>query len=121
MFVDLEALYPTPEVLGTELCFEEMIAGHRGWLDKVWRSKKPQRPRESYQSQENAQETNSSVEVLSREVLEKLFVARDPETLDENGITKENVGRQGRGRRMKVKEVNETQISKSGMHTHSTH
>lgn len=36
VFVDLAAVYPTPEELGTELSFEEIMAANRGWLDQGW-------------------------------------------------------------------------------------
>jgi checkpoint serine/threonine-protein kinase len=111
VFVNLEALYPTPNVNGTELCFEELMAGHRGWLDKVWKPEAYKKLNGSPRSQDETEESNVSIDNISRDVSEKLVIARDPETLDENGAAKEN-GRQGKGRRMKIKEVNETQISK---------
>ncbi|RGP60905.1 bub kinase [Fusarium longipes] len=36
VFVDLAAIYPTPEEIGTERSFEEIIAGNRGWLGHCW-------------------------------------------------------------------------------------
>ncbi|KAF5663988.1 bub kinase [Fusarium heterosporum] len=36
VFVDLAAIYPTPEEIGTELSFEEIMAANRGWLDHCW-------------------------------------------------------------------------------------
>lgn len=36
IFVDLAAIYPTPEEQGTELSFEEIMAANRGWLDESW-------------------------------------------------------------------------------------
>ncbi|KAG9507000.1 hypothetical protein J7337_000548 [Fusarium musae] len=36
VFVDLAAIYPTPEEIGTELSFEEIMAAGRGWLDHCW-------------------------------------------------------------------------------------
>lgn len=109
----LELLYPTPETNGSELCFEELMAGHRGWLDRVWKPEIPKNPSDSPQSQDQARESNASIENISQEVSEKLVIARDPGMLDENGAAKEP-GREGKSRRMKIKEVNETQISKFG-------
>lgn len=106
VFVNLEALYPTPHVNGSELSFDELMAGHRGWLNKVWKPEISQ-PR----SQDQTEESNISIDDLSRGVSEKLVIARDPVALDENGAAKEH-SRDGRGRRMKLKEVNETQISR---------
>jgi len=36
VFVDLEAVYPTPEEAGTELSFEEIWAQNRGWMEIDW-------------------------------------------------------------------------------------
>ncbi|KKA30769.1 hypothetical protein TD95_004649, partial [Thielaviopsis punctulata] len=36
IFVDLEMIYPEPDVPGTELSFEEVWARNRGWLGKEW-------------------------------------------------------------------------------------
>jgi checkpoint serine/threonine-protein kinase len=105
--VNLEAIYPTPEIMGSELSLEELRAGHRGWLSKVW---EPERQPEPFLEVFQDSTEESKVDNIIREVSEKLVIARDPINLDENGITKEPV-REGRGRRMKIKEVNETQIS----------
>jgi checkpoint serine/threonine-protein kinase len=109
IFVDLESVYPTPEEIGTELSFEELRAASRGWLSKVWEPEIKPVSSDSA-SQENTGNSFVSVENLSRDISEKLVIARDPPMLDENGATKEH-GREGRGRRMKIKEVNATQIS----------
>lgn len=107
VFVDLEALYPNPNIPGTELCFEELMAGHRGWLDKVW---KPETAERSSKRLESDDKTDESIDTLSSEVYEKLAVFSDPAEVDENGATKEH-SRDGKARKMKIKEVNETQIS----------
>ncbi|KAG9242870.1 Mad3/BUB1 homology region 1-domain-containing protein [Calycina marina] len=112
VFVNLERLYPQPNVLGTELCFEEMMAGHRGWLNKVWKPEGCPGP-ESVRSQlTTAESTNMSFETITQDITEKLVISQDPIILDENGATKVP-SREGRGRRMKIKEVNETQIIKA--------
>ncbi len=110
IFVNLEAIYPTPEVVGTELSLEELRAENRGWLSKVWQPEILPKSfqRDSLQIREDTSE--SIISELSREVPEKLVIARDPIHLDENGERKDT-GREGRGRKMKIKEVNETQIS----------
>ena len=36
VFVDLVAIYPTPNEAGTELSFEELWALNRGWLEIDW-------------------------------------------------------------------------------------
>ena len=109
IFVNLESVYPTPEEIGTELSFEELRAAHRGWLSKVWKPETRPASSESA-SQENTGESFVNVESLSRDVSENLVIANDPPVLDENGATKEP-SREGKGRRMKIKEVNATQIS----------
>jgi len=111
VFVNLETLYPTPNVNGTELCFEELMAGHRGWLKKGWKPEVSKQPAPTTKSRDSTSESDINIDHVSREVSEKLVIARDPPMLDENGAAKEH-SREGRGRRMKIKEVNETQISK---------
>jgi checkpoint serine/threonine-protein kinase len=113
IFVNLEAIYHTPEIVGSELSLEELRAGQRGWLSKVWQPEIPraQNYEEPLGLPDGTGESNVNVNEIVREVSEKLVIARDPVMLDENGAAKET-GREGRGRRMKIKEVNETQISK---------
>lgn len=106
IFVDLEAIYHSPDILGSELSLEELRAGHRGWLSKVWESEIPKR-QQAIEPSIAVDPVEQAVEAITREVSEKLVIARDPVALNENGVQKE-----GRGRRMKIKEVNETQISK---------
>jgi len=163
IFVNLEAVYPSPDEIGTELSFEELRAAHRGWLDKSWDQELdvPSEP----MSSEPAQDSNSNmgIETITQQIPEKLVIARDsvfsdenrpekfaiardpvptdenrpaklviardpvyadenrPEKLvvardsvylDENGAKKEH-NRETKHRRMKVKEVNKTQISES--------
>ncbi|PHH53346.1 Checkpoint serine/threonine-protein kinase bub1 [Ceratocystis fimbriata CBS 114723] len=36
ILVDLEVIYPQPDVRGAELSFEEVWARNRGWLDRSW-------------------------------------------------------------------------------------
>jgi checkpoint serine/threonine-protein kinase len=113
IFVNLEAIYPTPDVVGSELSLEELRACSRGWLSKIWQPEIPAKPgrEDSLDPKDNTRDSNSNTDEISREVSEKLVVSRDPVILDENGAAKET-GREGKGRRMKIKEVNETQISK---------
>ena len=110
VFVNLEAIYPNSNDV---VSIEELRAAHRGWLSKVW---EPEiQPIDNMHDSSNLEDkTEDSVinqGAASREVSEKLVIARDPPMLDENGAAKDS-GREGRGRRMKIKEVNETQISK---------
>jgi checkpoint serine/threonine-protein kinase len=112
VYVNLEALYPSSHAPGTELTFEELIAAHRGWLDKVWKPETTHRQIESPNMAGKTDESDLSADTLSQEVSERLVIAHDPVMVDENGAAKEH-GREGKGRKMKIKEVNETQISES--------
>lgn len=118
IFVDLEAVYPTPETSGSEMSFEELRASSRGWLKMQW---KPQQTDvldlENAKSPDSIQQPPSEGEdlVLSQVVVEKLIIPRDTPILDENGAIKET-SREVRSRRLKTMEVNETQISKITLH-----
>ena len=109
VYVNLEAIYPNPNDV---VSIEELRAGHRGWLSKVWEpeSQLKQDTNDSSKLEDHTEDSGISMDAVSREVSEKLVIARDPPMLDENGAAKES-SREGRGRRMKIKEVNETQIS----------
>ena len=113
IFVNLEAIYPTPDLLGTELSVEEIRAGHRGWLSKIWQPETFLKPSaiESTASRNGMENPRTIVDDISGQMPAKLVILRDPINLDENGIAREPA-REGKGRRMKIKEVNETQISK---------
>lgn len=97
VFVDLRAIYPSPEEPGTELSFEEIWAANRGWLDHSWNN---------MSAVNNSDESSPPLAPTA-----KLGVHRDIVALDENGCIPEP-HRDGRGRKKKVIEVNETQISK---------
>ncbi|KAI0009798.1 Mad3/BUB1 homology region 1-domain-containing protein [Xylariaceae sp. FL0662B] len=107
VFVNLEAVYPTPEEPGTELSFEEIWAANRGWLDACWDD-------ESFAEdhQESVNGRPSSVDDLSRKVAEKLVVHHDVVMLDENGAIKEE-SRPVKSKKKKMMEFNETQIIKA--------
>lgn len=98
VFVDLQAVYPSPEEPGTELSFEEIWAANRGWLGQSWD-----------EVPDVASPNENSPPVLAGA---KLAVHRDVVALDENGRIPES-HRDNRGRKKKVMEVNETQISES--------
>lgn len=98
VFVDLQAVYPSPEEPGTELSFEEIWAANRGWLNQSW----------------DEVSTVGHPDEISPPVVAgvKLTIHRDVVALDENGHIPE-LHRDGRGKKKKTMEVNETQISKS--------
>jgi checkpoint serine/threonine-protein kinase len=99
IFVNLEAVYPTPNEPGTELSFEEIWASNRGWLQRPW------------SSEPEPKGNHTTVEEVNQKIAEKLVIHRDPMLLDENGAAKE-ISRGEKSKKMKVIEVNETQISK---------
>ncbi|KAK7753247.1 protein kinase [Diatrype stigma] len=106
VFVNLEAVYPTPEEPGTELSFEELWAANRGWLDVSWED-------ESIVEESLPQDENSpDVDLLSQRVADKLVVHHDVVMLDENGAIKDQA-RSVKPRKKKLMEVNETQIIKA--------
>lgn len=102
IFVDLAAIYPTPEEPGTELSFEEVIAAHRGWLDRMWDT--------DYGHQDHMVPLRD-VDILPQETAEGLIIDGDPMDLDENGVVNEKPRESRSGRKKKTMEVNETQIS----------
>lgn len=107
IFVNLEAIYPTPEEPGTELSFEELWAANQGWLGVCWEDgsfiEEQQEPPSRGQL--------SEVDLLSQQVAEKLVVHQDIVELDENGAIKDQP-KPGKSKKKKVIEVNETQISR---------
>ncbi|KAF4459438.1 BUB kinase [Fusarium albosuccineum] len=118
VFVDLAAIYPTPEEVGTELSFEEIMAANRGWLDQSWE--------EEFMDENLVPEPVvplREIEEISKGVGEKLLIHQDPVDklvihkdnvqYDENGrVIEQPRGPRG-GKKKKVIEVNETQIIKA--------
>lgn len=94
--MDLYAVYPNPEEPNTELSFEEIWAANRGWLNRTWENG------EAFDFQEN---NENNPPVMAAAATSKMVIA-----LDENGCIP-NPGREGRTKKKKVMEVNETQIS----------
>ncbi|OTB18472.1 hypothetical protein K445DRAFT_315301 [Daldinia sp. EC12] len=107
VFVNLEAIYPTPEEPGTELSFEELWAANQGWLDVSWEE-------DSFAEEQQEPDLGQGTELdmLSNQVAEKLVVHQDIVELDENGAIKENP-RPTKSKKKKVMEYNETQIIKA--------
>ncbi|KAI2640595.1 Mad3/BUB1 homology region 1-domain-containing protein [Hypomontagnella submonticulosa] len=109
VFVNLEAVYPTPEEPGTELSFEELWAASRGWLDVCWDDDDADAAEEQ---QELTPGQLPDVDFLADQVSAKLIVHRDVVELDENGALKHQP-RPAKSKKKKVMEVNETQIIKA--------
>ena len=103
IFVDLAAVYPTPDESGSELSFEEIMAANRGWLDRSWEDETVDEsilPGEARHGTPPFKDTN--------EPDENLIV------FDENGDVRDQPPSDGRhAKKKKVMEVNETQISTS--------
>ena len=102
IYVNLEAVYPTPEEPGTELSFEELGAASRGWIDACWDDESRVEDRQP--------PADENVDLLSQRVATKLVVRPDVATLDENGAIQEP-RKVGRPKKKKTIEVNATQIS----------
>jgi checkpoint serine/threonine-protein kinase len=102
VFVDLRAVYPTPNDPGTELSFEEIWAANRGWLGHQWDDEEPR----SFVDENSMAEVNA----LADRVSQKLVVHHDVLRLDENGAP--IFPKASKPRKKKAVEVNETQISK---------
>lgn len=147
---DLRVLYPTPEIPGSELSFEEVLLARAGWLDErpetpvermvPLRDENRPSPVPSQVDLENApqklvihrdtrpsvverkvplkDENNQSppvisqVDLLDENAPQKLVIHRDTIPLDENGAPIKPISKEGKPRKKKVMEVNETQISK---------
>jgi checkpoint serine/threonine-protein kinase len=89
------------------MSFEEIIAAHRGWLDREW-----------YTDNANENDTPDrmvplrEIENLTQDTAERIVIDGDPMMLDENGVVGGKPREPRTGRKKKVMEVNETQISK---------
>ncbi|KAK3300955.1 protein kinase BUB1-like protein, partial [Chaetomium fimeti] len=103
VFVDLRAIYPTPDEPGTELSFEEVWAANKGWLGHEWEDEELP----SFADENSMGEVNA----LADRVSQKLTIHRDVLRLDENGAP--IYPKQAKPRKKKVVEVNETQIIKA--------
>jgi checkpoint serine/threonine-protein kinase len=116
IYVDLATLYPTPDVPGSELSFEEVWARNRGWLDDTEEEADSD---EHMQMDENSPQVledkhAATVDVISQRVTESLVIHRDadagPSMYDENGAVRE-APRAAKSKKVRRMEANETQIS----------
>lgn len=148
MFVDLAAIYPTPEELGTELSFEEIMAANRGWLDHSWEEESVdenlvpepiaplveieeiskgvgeklvihQDPADKLMIHQDSadrlmihKDPPAGKLVIHQDRSDKLVIHKDTVQYDENGRAMEQPRGPRGGKKKKVIEVNETQISK---------
>ncbi|KAK4128561.1 hypothetical protein N657DRAFT_652207 [Parathielavia appendiculata] len=102
VFVNLRAIYPTPDEPGTELSFEEIWAANRGWLSQDWEDEEIP----SF-ADENCP---PDVATLAHSVSEKLVI-HHVIRLDENGAP--IFPKETKPKKKKVIEINETQIIKA--------
>lgn len=102
VFVDLQAVYPSPEEPGTELSFEEVWAANRGWLHQTWLDDGPAGV--NYASNDE----NMPYPPADR-IDAQLVIHHDVIMLDENGHLPDH---HRESKNKKMMEVNETQISK---------
>ncbi|KAF4977750.1 hypothetical protein FZEAL_5769 [Fusarium zealandicum] len=124
VFVDLAAIYPTPEEVGTELSFEEIMAANRGWLDHSWEEElvddslvpEPVAPFQEIEEIEEIEEISKGLGeklVIHQDPVDKMVIHKDTAQYDENGrVIEQPRGHRG-GKKKKVMEVNETQIIKA--------
>jgi checkpoint serine/threonine-protein kinase len=105
VFVDLQAVYPSPEVPGTELSFEEIWAANRGWLDRSWQRGEI--------GVGDSQSVKGGIPSPPHKEAAGIPVRHDIVALDENGRLPDQ---HRAGRRKKMTEVNETQISRLASH-----
>ncbi|KAJ3495141.1 hypothetical protein NLG97_g3607 [Lecanicillium saksenae] len=102
IFVDLAAVYPTPDEPGTEISFEEIIAANRGWLDCAWENEVVELHQEDVPMQLD------EIEEIS-----KLAIHRDAVMYDENGAMMQHTSLPKPNKKKKHMELNETQIIKA--------
>jgi len=120
VFVNLEAVYPDYKNPSYEISFEELRATSRGWMQKDWRSQKtvlkevsgnatgrnPSLPDERQQSADKA----LAVEMSRKLTLEEKSSHQQPETVELQEQPRD--GKAGKARKIKVREIGETQTSK---------
>lgn len=112
VFVNLGVLYPDTARPASELSFEEVMASHRGWSKQVWKPEAQVDSSESRAVSYKHDEPSAILDATDEQLPESVTSSHEPVILDENGIAKDT-NRESKARRMKIKEINETQISKS--------
>ena len=113
VFVDLDAVYPNPDDLREEFCFEELRARHRGWLDRQWSPAKPKPtaflPTDDSSTTQLDSQSDMTLDVTTADMTADLTLG---------GSKKPRKERAGQPRRRKVIEVRgATQTSKPCRHT----
>ncbi|KAK4174971.1 putative checkpoint serine/threonine-protein kinase [Triangularia setosa] len=107
IYVDLRAVYPTPDEPGTEKSFEELWAANRGWLDQEWEDE-PQHESTLFMNDENSFPGAGNAAAGKGQ---KMAIHADVIRLDENGAPI-YPNRADKPKKKKKVELNETQISR---------
>ncbi|TQV95999.1 checkpoint protein kinase (SldA) [Cordyceps javanica] len=110
IFVDLAALYPTPDDPGTEVSFEEIRAANCGWLDCAWEDDEMEKVRGVTPTQ---MDENIHMQLDEIEEISKLVIHRDTVIYDENGAMLQQSHVHKPGKKKKPMDINETQIIKA--------
>ncbi|KAM0339831.1 hypothetical protein ACHAPU_010784 [Fusarium lateritium] len=137
VFVDLAAIYPTPEEIGTENSFEEIMAANRGWLDHYWEDEtfdeslipEPDVPLEIEEISKGIgqrlmihpdpvgklaiHKDHVQKLVIHQDSSTKLAIHKDIVQYDENGRAIEQPRGSRGGKKKKTIDMNETQIIKA--------
>lgn len=99
---DLRVLYPTPEIPGSELSFEEVLLARAGWLDE--RPETPPTVESKIPIRDGNQQSSPvapEVDLLHEDAPQKLMIHRDTIVpLDENGALLKSTPKEGRPRNL---------------------
>lgn len=106
VFVNLEAVYPDYKNPNLEVCFEELRAARRGWLQKDWsKSKKPLKEIHTNAAGRLSSDLEEGTDrSLAQDVKQRLVLGDSSQ--DDNRDR-----RLSKVKKIKVKEVGETQTS----------
>jgi Mad3/BUB1 homology region 2 len=104
----VHAVYPNPNDVTEEYCFEELRAKHRGWLEKRWTPEPPKVPTDSQASEDSTAYLDSQQD-MTHDLTTGDFTTSDFTV----GGTKKPRKDRSRPRRKKVMEVRgETQTGR---------
>jgi checkpoint serine/threonine-protein kinase len=125
VFVNLEAVYPDYKNPSYEVSFEELRAGSRGWTTKHWKSSKkalkeiPDNAAGRTQFLQDAK-PESTDQTLAEEAKQKLNLQDNVCGQNESPSNAEEPreSKKAKVKKIKMKEIGETQTSKYYMHLH---
>lgn len=107
VFVNLEAVYPDYKNPNHEVCFEELRAASRGWLQKDW--SKPKKPLKEIHTNAAGRLPSDLEEMTDRSLAQDV---KQKLVLGESSQDDHRDRRLSKVKKIKVKEVGETQTSK---------